>query len=354
MHLPLRTKPSSRLGMAVATLVAASLLLAGCGDKEGSADPEAANAPGAAAGDSAEEPPLPETWPLTGTPVADGGSVDLKHPVMVTKMDNTASSAPQLGLGKADMVVEELVEGGATRLAAFYYSELPEVVGPVRSMRASDIGIVSPVEADIITSGAAGVTIGRIQDAGIRFFQEGAKGFFREGSRSAPYNLMARPKDVASVIKQKASRPDDYFTFGDAAALPKGQKATTLSAFFGGMHTTNWAYANGGYVNQNSYAAQGDEFPADTVLVLRAEVGDAGYTDPAGNYVPETKFEGSGEALLFHGGRVVKATWKKDGLKGALRLTTKKGGRSLAVPAGKTWVELVPDDASNGRVTYGK
>ncbi len=62
-------------------------------------------------------------------------------------MDNTDASAPQLGLGSADMVVEELVEGGLTRLAAFFYSELPGDVGPVRSMRASDIGIVSPVDA---------------------------------------------------------------------------------------------------------------------------------------------------------------------------------------------------------------
>ena len=352
MHRPLRTKAASRVGGALVALATTSLLLAGCGDKETTGDPAAA-APGAEVGEIAEETAAPATWPLTGLPVAEGASVDLKRPVMVTKLDNTESSAPQLGLSKADMVVEELVEGGATRLAAFYYSRLPDVVGPVRSMRASDIGIVSAVDADIITSGAAGVTIGRIQDAGITFFQEGAKGFFREGSRYAPYNLMARPKEVASVIKQKATRPDDYFTFGDAAALPKGQKATSLSVFFGGMHTTNWAYANNGYVNQNTYAAQGDEFPADTVLVLRAEVGDAGYRDPAGNFVPETKFEGSGAALLFHGGRVVKGTWQKDGHAGALRLKTKKGA-SLTVPAGRTWVELVPDDASNGRVTYAK
>ena len=44
---------------------------------------------------------------------------------MVLKMDNTYASAPQVGLGSADMVVEELVEGGITRLAVIYYSELP-------------------------------------------------------------------------------------------------------------------------------------------------------------------------------------------------------------------------------------
>ena len=95
---------------------------------------------------------------------------------MVAKIDNTASSAPQLGLGSADLVVEELVEGGMTRLAVFFYSDIPGAVGPVRSMRASDIGIVSPVEAQVVTSGAAPVTINRISQAGIKFFGEGAPG----------------------------------------------------------------------------------------------------------------------------------------------------------------------------------
>jgi hypothetical protein len=54
-------------------------------------------------------------------------------------MDNTVSSRPQVGLSKADMVVEELVEGGLTRLAVFYYSHLAGIVGPIRSMRASAV-----------------------------------------------------------------------------------------------------------------------------------------------------------------------------------------------------------------------
>ena len=112
------------------------------------------------------------------------------------------------------MVVEELVEGGMTRLAVFYYSELPDKVGPVRSMRASDIGIVSPVDASVVTSGAAGQTIARIKGAGIPFFQEGAKGVYRDTARSAPYNVFANLNDVTSEIDQDEARPDDYLTVG--------------------------------------------------------------------------------------------------------------------------------------------
>lgn len=329
-----------RLRLSVATLAAASLLLAGCGD--GADDPGAGPAEGETT--SAATPEEPATSPLTGLPMKGAAP---KNPVLVTKVDNTSSSSPQVGLGKADMVVEELVEGGMTRLAAFYYSKLPSVVGPVRSMRASDIGIV-PSGAHVVTSGAAAVTLARIDKARIPFVTEGAKGVYRDTARSAPYNLFANLVDIAGTIKG-GEAPEPYLDFGDAADSPGGRPAGSLTASFGG-HTTSWQFQDGRYVNTNSYAGAGDQFPATSVLVLRVQVGDAGYRDPAGYPVPETKFEGKGPALLFHGGKVARGTWSKDGLTGRLTLAGKDG--ELSVPAGHVWVELVP--ASSGDVTWAK
>ena len=52
---------------------------------------------------------LRATWPLTGLDAHDAAPT---HPPLVVKFDNTHSSRPQIGLRKADMVTEELVEGG--------------------------------------------------------------------------------------------------------------------------------------------------------------------------------------------------------------------------------------------------
>ena len=118
--------------VAVLAALTLSLALAGCdvsvGEKETAKKPQSQPIEGGAE--------LAAIWPLTGSPV---NGPTPKHPVIVTKIDNTASSQPQLGLKSADLVTEELVEGGMTRLAVFFYRHLPKVAGPVRSMRASDI-----------------------------------------------------------------------------------------------------------------------------------------------------------------------------------------------------------------------
>ena len=284
-------------------------------------------------------------WPLTGLPAKGAAPA---HPVLVVKIDNSSSSAPQIGLSQADLVTEELVEGGSTRLAVFYYSQVPKEVGPVRSMRATDIGIIEPAEAVLIASGGAPPTVTRIRDAGIKTFTEGAKGYYRETGRVAPYNLFMHLTELAGTVKAD-SAPPNYLPWGDPKDFPKGQPAKGLSAVFSGGHTTTWQYADGTYANVNTEAAEGDEFEPATVLVLRVEVGDAGYLDPAGNPVPETKFTGKGDAMVFHGGRVVRGSWVKDGFDGAVRLETAAG--KLALPPGKTWIELVPTNGGNVTVT---
>jgi hypothetical protein len=331
---PRRTRPGRRGRAALGLALASALALSAC-----TAGPTASGVPGSQA--TAQGLTVSGEWPLTGLP-AKGQTP--RHPVLVVKIDNSEASDPQVGLSKADLVTEELVEGGATRLAVFFYSRVPRLVGPVRSMRATDIGIVKPAKAVLVASGGAPPTVRRVKDAGIRTFAEGATGYRRDPSRTAPYNLFMGLDKLATTVRAKATVPS-YLPFGSASDLPKGRPARGLSAVFSGGHTTTWSYAGGKYTPENGYAATGDVFRPDNVLVLRVRVGDAGYLDPAGNPVPETTFTGTGAALLFHGGRVVRGTWKKT-LGSTISLSSESG--RLKVPAGRTWVELVP--TKGGRV----
>ena len=331
--------------MGVALSVSGVLALSGCS----SSSPRSSGGASPGSQATAKGLTVEGEWPLTGFPATGTAPT---HPVMVVKIDNSLSSSPQIGLSKADLVTEELVEGGITRLAVFYYQTVPRLVGPVRSMRASDIGIVQPAKAVLVASGGAPVTLRRVKAAGIKAFTEGAVGFQRDSSRVAPYNLFMHLDRLAKRVKAKDTVPS-YLPFGPASSLPEGAPAKGLDAVFSSGHTTRWSYhqgAHGGtYVNVNSNAAADDQFTPGTVLVLRVRIGDAGYRDPAGNPVPVTKFTGTGKALLFHGGRVVKGTWSKT-LDSTISLRSAKG--SLTVPAGHTWIELVPKHG--GSVTIHK
>jgi hypothetical protein len=266
--------------------------------------------------------------------------------------DNTANSAPQLGLSKADLITEELVEGGMTRLAVFFYQHLPKVAGPVRSMRASDIGIVKPAHAVIVASGAAPPTIDRLKKAKVTFFTEGGPGYFREGSRHAPYNLMVDIPKLAKTLKKKAVVPASYLPWGKETDFTGGQPARSVDAIFSGSHTTSWRYQGGKYHNDNSFAAKDAQFVPDSLLVVRVRLGDAGYLDPAGNPVPETIYSGKGQFMLFHKGQMVRGTWTKRSKQTPIQLKTAAG--PLKVPAGHVWVELVPNKKGGGNVAFRK
>ena len=232
---------------------------------------------------------LRATWPLTGLD-ADGAAPS--YPPLVVKFDNTYASRPQIGLRKADLVTEELVEGGLTRLAAFYESRVPGVVGPVRSMRASDIGVVKPVDATIVTSGAASPTIARLRKAGVSFRENGATGFYRDNGRAAPYNLFVQLTRLAGTLKAPKKVPQPYLSWGKEKDFPGGAGAKSVQARFSRGHTTEWSYRGGKYVNTNTNAAAGKDFQPDTIVVVRVRQGNAGYLDPAGNPVPGDDLQG--------------------------------------------------------------
>lgn len=273
--------------------------------------------------------------PLTGTRIKQAP----ENPVFVVKVDNTRASAPQTNVDRADMVVEQTVEGGVTRLAALYYSKLPKTVGHVRSMRATDIGIAKPVRGQVVASGGAGRTISRIKDAGLTIHSQdaGSPGLSRDGGY-APYNVVADLTRINRDAKQVApNRP--YFQWAAAdAPVPKGPSVSTASVQFSRSHTTEWKFDGTVWKRVNGTGTK--EFGAKNLVTLWADEKNAGYTDPAGNPVPETVFAGSGKAVILTGGTRVNATWRKANPAGTIVLRT-ANGEVFKLPQGKTWIELV-------------
>jgi hypothetical protein len=310
-------------------MVSVSLLLAACSGSTSQTTPGT---------------PEPPDWPMTGLAAADS-SVDVDGPVVVLKVDNVPDALPQTGLGAADIVVEEPVEGGVTRLAVVFHSEIDGVTGPVRSMRASDIGIVKPAEAVLVASGAAAPVLDEIEQAGIETRLDGsAGGFSRDAARVAPHNLFVDVGELYDDLDAQGP-PGPYFSFADAADLPEGVPAEAVVVTFSPAHTTRLDETGDGW---QRVLDTPDGFSADTVIALTVEQGTADYLDPSGAPVPINLTEGTGTGWLAHDGQVIEIEWTKESSGDPWTFTS--GGESIGVPPGRTYLALLSSDTGSLQV----
>jgi hypothetical protein len=320
--------------------------LAGCGKEEAKSTTKTVDPTVSA--DKKAPPAIANTWPLTGMT----GDI-VKRPALAVKIENSPEARPQTGLDDADMVWEEIVEGGISRYIAVFNSTLPETVGPVRSIRPMDGPIVGPTKGVIAFSGGQGRFITGAKDAGLVTLgqDQGAKGFFREAGRSAPHNTFARPEELLTQAGDNTAPPAPEFFFA-AAGTPSsagdiGSPATSIAlTMSSGAHPT-WTWDTGSSAWQRSegdvaaVSSSGARLSATNVVAISVDVRNAGGTDAAGNAIPESIVVGSGSGLVASGGKTMDVKWSKESPTAPMVLKDPKGGDVVLEP-GKTWVELVP------------
>ena len=78
--------------------------------------------------------PEPIINPITGIEVASEDALPAR-PIQVSIPNDTYGAVPQSNITQADIIYEFPVEGELTRLQAIYYSDIPEIFGPTRSIR---------------------------------------------------------------------------------------------------------------------------------------------------------------------------------------------------------------------------
>ncbi|MGY1884119.1 DUF3048 domain-containing protein [Blastococcus sp. SYSU DS0753] len=298
--------------------------------------------------------PSGPTWPLTGVPA----DTVPDRPALAVKIENSVAARPQTGLNAADMVWEQVVEGGITRFVAVYHSTLPPEIGPVRSIRPMDPAIAAPLGGLLAFSGGVPTYIDAAEDAGLQVLRQdsGADGFFRTTTRSAPHNVHAVPQTLldqadADHRASPGAQFDHAATGEQPTAVIAGQPMTTLDLTLSGISSPRWAWsaADGRWLRAEgstpAVEAGGARIRATNVVVLRVDVVQTEARDPAGNPVPETILTGSGRALAATGGHTVEATWSKPAVGNRVELTDADGDPVTLAP-GTTWVELVPNSGA--------
>ena len=350
--------------MTSATRIAAAGLalmlgLSACGANQ---DASSAGAPSTSSGKSAP------VWSLTGLPGPDDAQI---QPIVVVKIENDPIVRPQTGLDRADLIFEELVEGGMTRFAVAFQSDLPDEVGPVRSVRHVDVAIAEPMADAFVFSGGARRTmkfVKRKLPTTISVVNEGAPGMYRKPELSAPHDLFLKMKDMLAAVAEHDSPSAGFFVRPEpkpsasattmaspgTSASPKpsstvlvGKSVTDVAVTFSSFSGPNWKWNATDKMWMRSEGIKPflnkdkTQFGTNNLVIIEVREIDAGYHGQTGGYVPRTVLTGSGRAWVLSEGKAVEVAWNKPFVDAQMELTD-KDGNPFTMPTGRTWVELIP------------
>jgi hypothetical protein len=287
---------------------------------------------------------VPPVAPLTGLP--DPTGVSLTRSALTVKIENTPEALPQWGVDQADVVYEEIVNGGITRLAAIFNSHAPAKIGPVRSVRPTDTQVVWPLGGIFAYSGGAAYAVDSISTAPVKLIDESSAGaaMFRDPNRQAPHNLYA----IGSLLFRFGGTPTPSPKLFTYRAVTDKVKGTTVARFvvpFPSMYPVTWTWDTQTTSWDRTLFGEADitgtnvrESPKNVVVMWVPYVG--GELGSEGSYAD---LQGTGNVAIFTDGKEVLGTWSRGPSKADIITYQTKSGTTITLTPGQTWVELLND-----------
>lgn len=301
--------------------------------------------------------------PLTGRRYLADSNPQLLGPVVMGKVDNSFGARPQAGLSQADIVYEEMVEGGITRYLAVYHSRVPVRFGPIRSVRPMDPDIAAPYGGILAYSGGQKPFVLAARATGLYNASETSEHTIgtmkRVKDRVAPHNLFVIGQKLQGRhMKLKPPSSSLNFVASAEASALGGRPVVRVSAIFPQTKAT-WVYDS----TYNVFNREQDgkktidadfkvQVTATNVIFLNVKI-DRSFRDPRYGSVPKTVFEGKGTGKLMTGGKIIDIKWSKKNQKSHAVFTTKSGD-PITVAAGNTWFEMVPIGEGSIDVKFAK
>jgi hypothetical protein len=284
---------------------------------------------------------------------------------MAVKIDNHPNARPQSGLLDSDLVIEEEAEGGITRFIALFLQSDSENLGPMRSVRPTDIGFLSPLGATIGYSGGQPWIKEAVAAAGIPAIGETRENeaTWRISTRFAPHNLHVNTGRMRQLADERGFSNDPpkrgLLTFGKIPdELGEPASAAHIDWAFGNYVDWEWDEEEELWVRSQQGAPhtwidalevddetdtqeEEKQIGVETVVILEAPDYTA-YPSGSGTPVPATETIGTGRALVLHDGKAIEGTWEREDVEHGFKLQA--GDRPLRVPPGEIWLTMHPDD----------
>ena len=300
---------------------------------------------------AAETDPKPEPEPLVCLGGRRPDEVRLKRPAVAVKVENAPVAWPVSGLEKAEIVYEELVEGGVTRFMAIYHCTDAPKVGPVRSARVVDPAIMKPFTRILGAAGANAIVQRALDKARVVSINEIQAGramtrVSRPGLASE-HTLYASTEGLRKIGKVRFDKPPAQGIFSYGPLGSKGRKVGSVSMSFGDITQVVYRWIDGKWRRFEDgapfVAETGRQIAVDNVLIERHRINySEGVVDVAGT--PSTEIAdttGSGAAFLLRDHRLIRGRWVRKSVKKPARFES-LNGKEMVLRRGKTWIELVP------------
>jgi hypothetical protein len=299
---------------------------------------------------SPPEDPAPDVvWPLTGMNAEGVSATELDRVAIAVKIDNHPHARPPKNLEYADIVFEEYVEFGLSRLVAVYQSDYPEEIGPIRSMRPMDPNIVGSFYAPLVFSGASSAVLRDVKktDQVLIYDDHRDDGFFRVRIKSAPHNLHGTTSEFARQALEAglppATKQFDYaYPAETATAATEGSAIGTIDIKFSPDAHPHWEWDESKrlwmrYEKTKPHISVDDhQISATNIVILRVKV------RYVYGYLPESlMIVEDAPGYIATDGRITEIRWSKSSRRDSIHLTTLDGGPVYLAP-GQSWVELVP------------
>ncbi len=280
---------------------------------------------------------------LTGLEGVDG-------PVLVVKIDDTTFAHPQVGLKNADVVYIEQVEGGLTRLAAVFSSSIPQVVGPVRSARISDIELLSQYgKVAFSYSGAQRkllpiIASANLYDVGANKY--GAAFYANDPARIAPYAMMVKVPELLAEAKTRGVTPvvasSMGWTFGSAPKTLVPIESAHIS-WPASSYDATWSVEEDRWLlthnGNNNTDETGYTLGPKTFIIQMVSITDSEFKDKVGGVTPFSATVGNGKCYLLRNGGYAPCLWSRASQEMGTTFTDLLGN-VLTFEKGQIWFAL--------------
>jgi len=267
---------------------------------------------------------------------------EIRRPALAVKIDNVSVARPQEGINQADVVYEELVEAGLTRLIAVFQTTGARSVGPIRSARTSDPILLEGFDRPLFAySGAnrgtrGAVAASELTDVG---YDAASSLYWRSTSRRAPHNLFSATDRLWGKYPERDEIPTSPFAFRTVldGLHPSAEPVAGVFVDFGNAEI-DYAWNGEGWERTHNGDAHSDSdgvrvAPPNVVIQFTTY-----RTSSADSRSPEAETVGSGEAWVFTDGHVVRGRWERPDQSRPAALVA--NGRPIRLTPGRTWVAL--------------